>query len=377
MCRFFTFIGLLSFFINMQTVAAQSTTTGSFLHGGLTREYRLYVPASYNPANPAPLVLNLHGYGSINWQQELYGDFRAIADTAGFVIVHPNGTTDVTGSLFWNVGFAPSNIDDVGFLTALMDTISAHYNIDQQRIYSTGMSNGGFMSYLMACQSDRIAAIASVTGTMTDPTYNECQPSRPVPVMEIHGTADDVVPYNGQVNFKSIPQVLDYWVTYNNCDPDPEVDNIPDTNPGDGATAEHYLYTGGDNGATVEHYKINNGGHTWPGAIFDIGVTCKDFSASQEIWRFFRQYSLTTKTENINVAPPVSIFPNPSSDLITIKCFNLLPVYIRMLDLQGNLLLQTTFENQYILNTSAYPGGIYFLEFNVDGVRSVEKVVKI
>lgn len=376
MCRFFTFIGLLSFFINMQTVAAQSTTTGSFLHGGLTREYRLYVPASYNPSNPAPLVLNLHGYGSINWQQELYGDFRAIADTAGFVIVHPNGTMDITGSLFWNVGFAPSDIDDIGFLTALMDTISAHYNIDQQRIYSTGMSNGGFMSYLMACQSDRIAAIASVTGTMTDPTYNECQPSRPVPVMEIHGTADDVVPYNGQLNFKPIPQVLDYWVSFNNCTPDPEVNNVPDSNPGDGATAEHFLYTGGDNGATVEHYKINNGGHTWPGAIFDIGVTCKDFSASQEIWRFFRQYSLTTKTENIQPLS-ISIFPNPVTDIMHMQCMENSPVHIKLLDIRGKLLMEKAFENQAVVDMSIYPAGMYFLECNLYGVKRMEKVVKL
>lgn len=376
MKNFKTLLFLLFFIAGAQAVSAQ-TVNGSFMYGGQLRDYRLHIPASYNAATAAPLVLNLHGYTSNNWQQEIYSNLNSIADTAGFIIALPNGTFDALGNQFWNVGFAPSDVDDVGFLNALMDTIIQHYNIDQQRIYSTGMSNGGFMSYLMACQSDRIAAIASVTGTMTDPTYNECQPSRPMPVLEIHGTADDVVPYDGQINFRPIPEVIDYWVNFNHCDPTPVVTDVPDSDPADGATAVHYVYSGGDNGATVEHYKIIGGGHTWPGALFDIGVTCHDFSASQEIWRFFTQYSLSTGTNNIRPESPVNVFPNPASDLIEIQYDGSKAADLKLIDFQGNVLIQASFQDQATLDISAYPAGMYFVEINAGGERTMEKVVKL
>ncbi|HPI09028.1 MAG TPA: PHB depolymerase family esterase, partial [Saprospiraceae bacterium] len=177
------------------TLPAQTTLTGTIQSGGLTREYRLYKPAVYNGSTAVPLVINMHGYSSNNLEQEFYGDFRGIADTANFLIVHPNGTLDNQGQRFWNAFGTGSNVDDVGFISDLIDTLSAAYNIDPQRIYATGMSNGGFMSYSLACElNERIAAIASVTGSMAPIKLASCNPQRPVPVMEIHGTADGVVP---------------------------------------------------------------------------------------------------------------------------------------------------------------------------------------
>jgi polyhydroxybutyrate depolymerase len=176
---------------------AQNTIDAELTHDGLVRTYRLYSPAAYNAATPVPLVLNLHGYTSNNLEQEFYGDFRAIADTANFIIVHPNGTEDANGDQFWS-SFGVSSIDDVGFLSALIDKIQTEYSIDHNCIYSTGMSNGGFMSYELACQlSYRIAAIASVTGSMVQSRFDNCNATHPTPVMQIHGTADPTVPYLG------------------------------------------------------------------------------------------------------------------------------------------------------------------------------------
>ena len=266
---------------------SQQTINGSISHGGLQRDYILYVPAIYNASNPTPLVFNFHGYTSNANDQMWYGDFRSIADTVGFIIVHPMGTLDNSGITHWNVGWGGSTVDDIGFTTALIDSLSADYNIEQDRIYSTGMSNGGYFSYHLACNlSTKIAAIASVTGTMSQFTYNNCNPQHPTPVMEIHGTADAVVDYS------SIPNVMDYWVIYNQCDTQSVFTSIPNINTLDGCTAEHFVWKNGLNGVEVEHFKIVGGGHTWAGTAFPSSGTNYDINASTEIWRFFSKYDI-------------------------------------------------------------------------------------
>lgn len=303
---------------------AQNTIEATLVHGGLTRSYRIYVPATYSAATPVPLVLNLHGYSSNNIQQEFYGDFRAIADTANFIIVHPNGTQDGSGNQFWNAIW-PSGIDDVGFLSTLIDVIQSQYAIDPNSIYSTGMSNGGFMSYELACQlSNRIAAIASVTGSMVESRWNSCNAAHPTPVMQIHGTADATVAYNGvpAQSMIHIDTLVKRWATFNNCDLNPVITPVPNTNLTDGCTAEHQVFGNGDLGSTVELFKVIGGAHTWPGAAFTIAVTSQDFSASVEIWRFFRRYKLNNlSTAIVESAIPnaFELFPNPSTGNCTLR----------------------------------------------------------
>ncbi|HKL02579.1 MAG TPA: PHB depolymerase family esterase, partial [Cryomorphaceae bacterium] len=271
-------------------LAMAQSTVHTISHNGIEREYRLYVPEIYSGDEPVPLVFNLHGYGSNAIQQEFYGNFRPLADTANFILVHPEGLNDAGGSQFWNA-FGLPGIDDVGFVAAMIDTLSAAYNIDSQCVYSTGMSNGGFMSFELACiLSDRVAAVASVTGSMAENRLAACNPEFARPTMQIHGTEDATVPYAGTAEFASIPEVVDFWVELNECNETPEISNIPDNDPSDGTTTERFVYEGGTNGNTVEHFKVENGGHTWPGAFVDIGVTSHDFDASIEIWRFFRQH---------------------------------------------------------------------------------------
>jgi len=271
----------------------QQTINSSIIHGGLQRDYTLYIPASYSAGTEVPLVFNFHGYTSNAFQQMLYGDFRTIADTEGFIIVHPEGTLDNSGISHWNVGWGGSTVDDIGFTEALMDSVSAIYSIDNSRIYSTGMSNGGFMSYQLACElSDRIAAIASVTGSMNIGWFNSCNPNHPMPVMEIHGTLDPTVSYNASSFTESIPDIMNYWANFNNCNSTSITTNVPDINTADGCTAEHQIWEDGSNGSIVEHYKIINGGHTWPGAIFPNGTTNQDINASEKIWEFFNKYDI-------------------------------------------------------------------------------------
>ncbi len=311
-----TFLLFCALFL-AQTVFSQSTISASIVSGGLTRTYRLYIPASYNGSVAVPLVFNLHGYGSNNVQQESYGDFRPIADTANFILVHPNGTLDTYNKQFWNC-FNGSTVNDVGFISDLLDTISAHYNIDPNSVYSTGLSNGGFMSYDLACQlGNRIAAIASVAGDMTYIHKNACNAPHPTPVMQIHGTADGTVPYAGTASFLPVDSLVRYWVKYNNCSLTPVITPVPNTNTSDGCTADNYLYSGGNMGSTVEFYRVLGGDHSWPGAYVNINTTNMDFSASVVIWRFFRKYKLNQLTNGIQnnaaVAQALSVYPNPSS----------------------------------------------------------------
>lgn len=302
----------------------QQTIDGSITFAGIQRDYILYVPEIYTPGEAVPLILNFHGYTSNAFEQLNYGDFRPIADTAGFIVVHPMGTVDLLGNTHWNVGWGTSSVDDLGFTAALIDSLSAKFSINKDRIYSTGMSNGGFMSYHLACElSERIAAIASVTGTMNVNQPATCSPGHPMPVMEIHGTADATVPYTGNFLFGTTPAAVAYWVNYNNCESTPSITAIPDTDGGDGCTAEHQVYTGGNNGSTVEHFKIINGEHTWPGSAFGGLGTNQDIDACNEIWRFFSKYDIhglinTTSVADVNLTKTVSVFPNPANDAMTI-----------------------------------------------------------
>jgi len=356
------------------SLTAQTIINGSFIHNGIDRNYRLYIPEIYSPSNPVPMLFNLHGYGSNNIEQEQYGDFRPIADTANFIIVHPNGTPDNGGNLFWNT-FGGASIDDVGFLSALIDTVMADYSIDETRIYSTGMSNGGFMSYDLACfLSERITAVASVTGSMIKPRLTTCDLTRLMPVMQIHGTADATVPYNGNFLFTHIDTLVNFWVQHNNCLPDPVIIQIPDIVPTDGCTAEQHIYTSANSIASVEFFKIIGGGHSWPGAPININITNMDFSASIEIWRFFRQYSLDqfiTGYDYTNLlASQINIYPNPSSDKITIEYSGgsqFTNAVLSIIDLQGRQIHSQDFpaeQQQIRLDVGDWAKGLYLLRIS-------------
>lgn len=353
---------------------AQTTLSGSIRFEGVARDYRLYVPRAYATGTAAvPLLFNLHGYGSNNVEQEQYGDFRAIADTANFLVVHPNGTLDPTGSRYWNT-FTPPGTggpDDVAFLSALLDSLRLRYRIDANRVYSTGMSNGGFMSYELACQlSPRIAAIASVAGSMTTSRLAACTPGRPVPVLEIHGTADNTVPYPGNILFVPIPTLVAAWVQRNGTTPTATITALPNVNTTDGSTVERQVYGGGRLGSVVEHYRIIGGGHTWPGALVNIGITNRDINASQEIWRFLRRYRLNQltplATRTGDAAAGLRLVPNPATHLVQVHSAQPIgPGSVRVYDATGRQLAarpRVLSSSSVQLDTAGWPAGLYLVE---------------
>jgi polyhydroxybutyrate depolymerase len=366
---------LLLFFFSSLTVLsfAQQTINGTLMHGGVQRSYILYVPASYSATNAAPLVFNFHGYTSNASLQLIYGDFRSIADTAGFLLVLPQGTLDGQGYTYWNANWG-GTIDDVGFTEALLDDLSNTYTINQDRVYSTGMSNGGFMSYYLACHlSNRIAAIASVTGAMTLGTPSTCSPQHAMPVLEIHGDADAIVAYTGSNFSEAVQDGLDYWMNYNNNNTTPVFTTLPNISTTDNSTVEHYVYTNGDNCVEVEHYKILNGGHTWPGAAFDTGsgATNHDINASELIWDFFLKYDINGKVgctiagiEYTNEQDiEIKTYPNPARHSLNLSWGKENVTSIRLVNGLGEEIRRILVKKNSIeIATASLSKGIYFIE---------------
>ena len=368
------------FIASIVSIKAQTTIVDSIYIGGIYRNYRLYVPAIYNGSSPRPLILNLHGYTSNANAQQLYSNFMPIADTANFLMVYPNGTL-LSGQPFWNAGISGALVNDIAFLNALIDSLDLTYNINLNRIYSTGMSNGGFMSHTLACElSNRITAIASVTGSIFNTQYGvNCHPTRPVPVMQISGTADGTVPYAGTTSMMPIDSVVKYWVTKNNCNPTPVFTNMPNINTADGCTAEHYVYNNGNSGSSVELFKIIGGAHTWPGFPFGGVGTNLDINASKEIWRFFNKYTLSTLTainENEALAKSLSVYPNPVASTLNFNLENENFVAVEITDGLGKVVLAETTQTKSVL-VDKLKSGIYFVSVKTEsGAEAKLKFIK-
>ncbi|MEO6425830.1 MAG: T9SS type A sorting domain-containing protein [Bacteroidia bacterium] len=351
------------------------TIVDSIKSNNIMRKFRLYVPNSYNSSQAAPLILNLHGYTSNSSQQQSYSNFMPIADTAKFLMVFPDGKL-TSGNQYWNAGFGgPEN--DVLFMNDLIDSLDLIYNIDLNSVYSCGMSNGGIMSYYLACNlPNRIAAIASVTGSMLNSWFT-CAPARPFPVMEIHGTADGTVNYNGDATFSPIDSVVKKWKTHNNCNTAPITYSVPNVNTSDNSTAVNYKYINGNSGATVELYKVTGGSHSWPGAFPFIANTNEDFNASVEIWRFFRQYKLNQFLPGVglnenSLKNSIKVYPNPTTHKLFIDGFS--EAKLTISDLVGKVLISEN--NTNTIDVSSLNPGIYFLHISSGNEQSVMKFIK-
>jgi len=258
-----------------------NTNAQTLVHDGMNREYIIYVPNSYDGTSAVPLLLNFHGFGGSASQYMQEADMRSLAEADTFILVYPQGSC-LDGSSHWNPcptgGDNKSTADDVGFVEAMISEISSQYNLDMERIYAAGYSNGGMMAYGLAnYKSDLIAAVASVSGTMlncTGPT------SHPMPVVHLHGTSDGVVSYNGSNDWNSVQSTLDYWINFNNTVSTPIV-NIDNTGA---MTIEHYVYDQGDNSVSVEHYKYIGGDHVWFNELY------QGQNASNLVWSFMSKY---------------------------------------------------------------------------------------
>ena len=276
--------------------------TLTFNFDGLQREYLLYLPN--NLVNDAPLVFVLHGYSGNALDIMEYSEMNEVADENGFAVCYPQGTADQYDNFFFNVGYEFQNnptVDDVGFIVALAEYLQETYQLSTINTFSTGMSNGGDMSYMLACEaSSTFRAIAPVAGMILYDIYNSCNPDNPVPVFETHGTQDNVTyyegdPYNedGWGAYLDIPSTIDYFVNQNSLT-DMSFSELPNLNPNDGSIIESYIYSSPNSNNEVWLYKVIGGGHDWPGAYGNM-----DVNISEEIWKFFNEMS-TSEDSYIN-----------------------------------------------------------------------------
>ena len=270
---------------------AQGTINGTINYEDIDRTFILYVPSSYDSSTKQPLVFNFHGYSSNASEQMAYGDLRSQADANGFILVHPEALDDIYGRSYWNIkGWSTSVHDDVKFVENLINLLMDKYSINAERIYSTGMSNGGFFSFHLACNlSASFAAVASVTGSMTYETFDNCNPRKPTPVMQIHGSLDATVPYKGldALNMKPIMDVMEYWKVSNGCDD--YILSLPGILPGTSSWTETYEYNNCLNNTQNVHLYVQGAGHIWPGSRYS-SIASPD--SSSRIWGFFSTYDI-------------------------------------------------------------------------------------
>jgi polyhydroxybutyrate depolymerase len=293
------FLGLPAVFALVEAVSfgARNRTNGTIVSSGQKREYLLYVPRSYDPAKPTPLVISMHGGALWPAAQMEISQWNRVADEHGFIVVYPSGT-GVPNHWSMEGWQTPSHMPNVIFISDLIDTLEAAYNIDPTRIYADGFSNGGGMAFAVSCRlSHRVAAVGAVAAAQFLP-MNWCNDSRPVPMVAFHGTADRFMPYQGGTSPISpglFPAVRDWaagWARRNRCGPNPVESVVAQ----DVTRAE---YTNCAEDAAVALYTIQGGGHTWPGGKpmleWIVGPTSRSIDATSLMWAFFREHQLPKK----------------------------------------------------------------------------------
>ena len=279
-------------------------------HGGRDREYLVHVPPGAGGAS-LPLFVALHGGGGTAERTDDLARLTPIADRDGFLVAFPQGIDKN-----WNDGRTGTrskaqkeNVDDVGFIRAVIDDIAANLPLDRRRVYAAGISNGALMSSRLACEAaDVIAAVGLVVATAPAGFEAWCRPGRGVPVIAFLGTKDPLVPFEGGEIEAFVPFIkrgrvvsaealIGFWVRQNGCDPAPTVTELPDVSTGDHSRVVLSEYGGCEEGAGVAFYRVEGGGHTWPGGKqyltrWLVGYTNRDISASELMWRFFEAHAL-------------------------------------------------------------------------------------
>ena len=261
-----------------------------------TREYYLSLPK--DTSKPIPLIINFHGFRSNAIDQKGFSQMDDYAHQNGVGVIYPEGFKKS-----WNVGKAiPNNENDIGFINALIDSVSSNYNIDSNRIYACGFSNGGTFSYELMCGlSNKIAAFGSVGGNFSINENRLCNIDREIPLIHIHGTKDRLQNYNNSdVDFLSTIESVNYWVKYNQLDIK-VVENMEDIHKKDGTTVEKHTYSKNNSNTQVIHFKVVKGGHLWLGSPIADWLTLRLFfgknnheiNSSKEIVDFFLKYKLS------------------------------------------------------------------------------------
>ena len=355
---------------------SQTFISQTIQHDGLTREYSIYVPASYDGITNFPLLFNLHGGGGTNSAWQVTSDMRPIADTADFILVYPQARPDPSdGNSFNWIPKVPGTFDDVPFFSSLIDTIASNYQIDQNRIYACGYSLGGDMTFELGCKlNNRIAAIAPVARTMQANPNSFCSPVHPTGVLTILGTDDLVSPYNGIVfggieYYISAAATHSYWATHNNCVTTPTMNTVS-------PSVERYTWSTTSGCAYVEELKVIGGGHDWPGSFGNMTI-----DANTEIWQFVSRYDIngligcttTSIYENNGQTDNYKAFPNPFIHELTIELKSAQSNDFSIYNVIGELVTSGKLNSQVnTIDLSSLAPNVYILNIENQSIRLIK-----
>ena len=371
---------LIMFFVSICSYFTANAQYTQFEHEGINRQYIYYEPLELNEQKP--LVFVMHGFTGDASGIKNYSGMNQIADQYGFAVCYPRGTTDSDGNRFWNVGYAfheDETVNDVGFLTELATYLQTNYDLNPDFTFATGMSNGGEMCYMLACQAnDTFKAVAPVAGMILQDILDGCQDSTPIPIFEIHGSQDNVTPISGDPNnndgwgaYPSIPFTINYFSEKNECST-LQTETLPDIDPSDGSYVISEKHLNGINNNEVWYYEIIGGGHDWPGAWGNM-----DINAGEEAWLFFQKYidDILTSTSYSFLNKNIHIFPNPTNGLIHVKSNNLFDILeITLVNVLGTTIeINPTNES---IDLSDINSGIYFLSVKTSKGMITKKIVK-
>ncbi len=359
-----------SFAFNQQTSAQLDV-------GGVTRDYIYYEPVIYDGSTPVPVLFVFHGLGDVATNMAQAG-FNQVSDTANFIPVYLQGSTNLLSQTAWNNGTAlGSTTDDLAFVAQVLDSIQAWYNIDPDRIYACGFSMGGIMSNHLYCANDEFDAIGSVGGPLATSDISGCARTNPSRVVHIHGTADGTVPYDGTAlpSLSLVPETLDFWKGYSNCQ-DSTICRITDA-AADNITVDWIQYNTCDPNNELEHYRMNGADHIWP------FIPTNDIWAVKVIWNFLEGQptgygctsilSIEEEAQNFEL----NLYPNPANDQLNIQTdaeINALEIS----NLEGKVVsIRTGLKtNQHSLSISNLKQGVYFIKIQTNRGQQIQKFIK-
>lgn len=275
----------------------------------LARNYTVYVPPTYNPSQPAAVVMALHGRPDTGVGFAYLLDLNRVARTENFIAVYPDGINQGWNYTLDFPGYGDNEIDDVGFLRTLINDLALDLNIDAQRVYLTGFSNGGFMTQAMACKAyDQFAAFAVIGATAFPGFEVFCAETPSIPVLFMHGTSDESIPWDGlrqQGQWVTYPvsESLGFWAVHNACDPNQvAITDLPSGGNSPGTSVRIYEFKGCADEDNITFYEIDRGGHNIPGVPGRLdsdrfGAVNMDIDAPTVIWEFLSQYTLDPPTQ--------------------------------------------------------------------------------
>lgn len=375
---------LIIIFCGNISLISQINYVDSLLHQAVWRTYKVHLPPSYDGSTSYPLVIALHGGGHDADTMEYISNLSIKADSANFIVVYPNGRKFFVRT--WNAGTCcggavTNNVDDVGFIVKMINSLKANLNIDTNRIYLTGASNGGMLAYRLACEKSEIfAAVAPVATTMV--VTNFCLPGRRVPILHIHSMPDLNVPYYGGygigfagVYMPPVDSVLNVWANNDSC-----AGTIDTVFNSFGVIGKRWNNCASCSEVLV--YTTTDGGHSWPGgnqtANGDPPSTL--LNATDLIWNFFSNHTLNCSPSNIeesqsqcNLNSFVKVYPNPTKDFVNIYTSSSKDFEIKIFDILGQQIKSVKNINK--INLTNLKNGVYVFVINQHGIQHALKIL--